>query len=98
MKLTATTTSTSLYDLIETQEPEALELIEAKVIKGWTFWNYWVEVCYLDAEVGFETVLEQAVSGECRTISSSLPTFAFNTTDLRNIQVVWGWDFIISIV
>jgi len=24
MKLTATTTSTSLYDLIETQEPEAL--------------------------------------------------------------------------
>ena len=98
MKLTSTTTSTSLYDLIEAQHPEVLKLIEAKVIKGWSFGNYWVEFCYNWSEIEFETIYDTAIAGEWRKITETLPTLAFNVTDLRNVKVIGAGSFIITIV
>ena len=46
MKLTSTTTSTSLYDLIKTADSTALSLIENKRIKNELNWGYWVEIVY----------------------------------------------------
>ena len=97
MKLTSTTTSTSLYALIEAQEPTALELIEKKRIKNELLWGYWVEIAYAWDTVNVETVLDEA-DWDSRPVSSDLPIFAFNCQDIRDVYVYWAWDFYLSIV
>ncbi|MBO7713675.1 MAG: hypothetical protein J6S85_08915 [Methanobrevibacter sp.] len=47
MKITSTTTSTSLFDLIEAQNSTALDLIENKRINRDRSGNYGVEIAYV---------------------------------------------------
>ena len=97
MKLTSTTTSTSLWDLIEAQEPTALDLIEKKRINRDRAWNYGVEIAYAWDEINVETILDEADS-DSRPVNSDLPIFAFNCADIHNIYIYWEWDFYLSIV
>lgn len=98
MKLTSTGTSTSIHDLIVAADPTAIEKIESKVIKGWNFGNYWVELQFISDVITIETILDDAVVWEWRTLDANTPLFAFNTDDLRNIKIIWSWDFYITIV
>lgn len=97
MKLTSTTTSTSLYDLIKTADSTALSLIENKRIKNELNWGYWVEIVYAWNEIHVETILDEA-STNSRPVNSTLPIFAFNCKDIHDIYVYWAWDFYLSIV
>lgn len=86
MKLTSTTTSTSLYDLIETQYPTALPLIEEKRIKNELMGGYGVEIAYAGDTINVETVLDEADT-DSRPVSSDLPIFAFNCKEIKDIYI-----------
>lgn len=97
MKLTSTTTSTSLYELIRTTNPQAIRLIEEKRIKNELNWGYWVEIVYAWSEINVETILNEA-SSNSRPVNSTLPIFAFNCKDIHDIYIYGSWDFYLSIV
>ena len=97
MKLTSTTTSTSLYALIEAQNPDALDLIESKRIKNEQQGAYGVEIAYAWDTINVETILDEADSNS-RPVSSDLPIFAFNCKEIKDIYIYWAWDFYLSIV
>ena len=102
MKLTATTQSTTLFDLLQnatTDEFKPLQLIEAKRIKNELEWCYGVEIVRWDWDIYVETIDTEA-STDSRPINSNTPIFAFNTMDLRYISVYAesSTDFYISIV
>ena len=97
MKITATTTSTSLFDLIQTADADALSLIEKKRINWDRAGNYWVEIAYTGADVYVETILNEATS-DSRPVTSDLPIFAFNCSDIKEVYIYWDWDFSLSIV
>ena len=96
MKLTATTTSTSLYDLIDATS-WAIAKIENKKIWNEKNWVYWVEIKRKEADIYVETILDTATT-DSRPVDEWTPVFAFNCQDLHNIYVYWEWDFYISIV
>lgn len=97
MKLTATTTSTSLYDLIETADPTAIERISKNTIWNELNWMYWVEIKRKEADVYVETILDTATT-DSRPVDEATPIFAFNCNNLQNIFIYWEWDFYVSIV
>ena len=97
MKLTATTTSTSLYDLIETADATAIAKIEAKKIWNELNGMFWIEIKRDSADVYVETILDEATANS-RPIDEDTPIFAFNCKDIHNIYIYWSWDFYISIV
>ena len=96
MKLTATTTSTSLYDLIDATS-WAIAKIEKKKIWNEKNWVYWVEIKRKEADIYVETILDTATT-DSRPVDEATPIFAFNCQDLHNIYVYGEWDFYISIV
>ena len=96
MRLTATTTSTSLLDLIKAYD----ETNSTNV-----FWNImtraginWIniEIMRDDADVYVETVLGEA-SSDSRPVDSTNNIFKFATNSLDNVFVYGSWEFIISI-
>ena len=99
MKLTATTTSTSLYDLIKTANADALKLIENKRIKNELNWSYWVELLRKEDDIYIETILDTATTNS-RPLNETAPIFAFNCMDLINIKIIAesNSDFYCSIV
>ena len=97
MKITSTTTSTSLFDLIEAQNSTALDLIENKRINRDRSGNYGVEIAYVWDDIYVETILDEATT-DSRPVSSDLPIFAFNCKDIHNVYVYGAWDFSLSIV
>lgn len=99
MKLTATTTSTSLYDLIKTANADALKLIENKRIKNELNWSYWVELLRKEDDIYIETILDTATTNS-RPLNETAPIFAFNCMDLTNIKIIAesNSDFYCSIV
>ena len=97
MKLTATTTSTSLYDLIETADSTAIERISKNTIWNELNWMYWVEIKRADADIYVETILDTADT-DSRPVDETTPIFAFNYNNLQNIFIYWEWDFYVSIV
>lgn len=97
MKITATTTSTSLKELIETADSDAMALIEKKRINRDRTGTYWVEIAYTGADVYVETILDEATS-DSRPVTSDLPIFAFNCQYINNVYIYWDWDFSLSIV
>ena len=97
MKITATTTSTSLFDLIQTADADALSLIEKKRIQNEMMGTYWVEISYIWDDVYVETILDTA-NTDSRPVSSDLPIFAFNCKDIKQVYIYGNWDFSLSIV
>lgn len=97
MKLTATTTSTSLYDLIETADPTAMARIEKNSILNEKNWMYWVEIKRKETDIYVETILWTADT-DSRPVDEATPIFAFNCQSLQNVFVYGEWDFYISIV
>lgn len=95
MKITSTTTSTSLYDLIETANPWYFENqnYSSKMKHG----NVWIEIAYIGDTVYVETMTDEATS-DSRPISADLPIFAFVCEDLKNVFVYGSWSFSCSIV
>lgn len=91
MKLTATTTSTSLWDLIKATDPTVIDKIKK------SRWNYGVEIAYIWNDVYVETIKNQA-SSDSRPVNSSLPLFAFNCANIQDIYIYWSGDFSCSIV
>lgn len=86
MKLTSTTTSTSLYDLIQAQQPTALQLIEDKRIKNELMGAYGVEIAHAGDTINVETILDEATA-DSRPVSSDLPIFAFNCKEIKDIYI-----------
>lgn len=97
MKLTSTTTSTSLFDLIEATDPTVLDLIEKKRINRDRSGNYGVEIAYTGDDIYVETILD-AADTDSRPVNSDLPIFAFNCKDIHDVYVYGAWDFSLSIV
>lgn len=97
MKLTATTTSTSLYDLIEAKDATLITKIEQKKIGNEKNGLYGVEIKRDSADVYVETILDEATT-DSRPVDEDTPIFAFNCQDIHNVYVYWNWDFYISIV
>lgn len=97
MLLTATTTSTSLYDLIETADSTAIAKIEKKKIWNELNGMYWVEIKRKTADINVETILNTADT-DSRPVDEATPIFAFNCNSLHDIYIYWDWDFYISIV
>lgn len=97
MKLTATTTSTSLYDLIQTASATAIARIEKNSILNEKNWMYWVEIKRKEADIYVETILDEATT-DSRPVDETTPIFAFNCQSLQNVFVYGEWDFYISIV
>lgn len=97
MKLTATTSSTSLFDLIQTANPTAIDLIEEKRIWNELNWQFGVEIKRDSADIYVETILDEATT-DSRPVDSDTPIFAFNCKDIHNVYIYWSWDFYISIV
>lgn len=91
MKLTATTTSTSLWDLIKTAYPDAIDTVKKKK------WNYWVEIAYTWNDVYVETILDEATS-DSRPVNATMPIFAFNVSNIQDVYIYGSWDFSCSIV
>ena len=91
MKLTATTTSTSLWDLIESKDPTAIETVKKHNL------NYGVEIAYTWNDVYVETILDEATS-DGRPVTADLPIFAFVCEDLKNVFLYGSWSFSCSIV
>lgn len=96
MRLTATTTSTSLQDLIKAYD-------EANSTN--VFWNImtraginWIKVEIMrdNTDVYVETVLDEA-SSDSRPVDSTNNIFKFTTNSLDNVFVYGSWEFIISI-
>lgn len=100
MKLTATTTSTSLKDLIATADPTALSLIEKKRIQNELMWAYGVEIMRDSGDIYVETILDEARTIDWRPVNTTAPIFAFNCMELANIYVIASadTDFYISIL
>lgn len=96
MKLTATTTSTSLYDLIDATD-WAIARIEKNRIGNELNWMYGVEIKRAEADIYVETILDEADT-DSRPVDESTPIFAFNCQSLQNIFIYWEWDFYVSIV
>ena len=99
MKLTATTTSTSLYDLIKTADSTAMSKIESKRIQNELNWAYWVELLRDEDDIYIETILDTATT-DSRPLNETAPIFAFNCSDLNNIKIIAesNSDFYCSIV
>lgn len=99
MKLTATTTSTSLEELLETAEPGVLEIIESKRIQNEKIWNFRVEIMFAwgeNDELNVELILNTA-DGDSRPVNASNPVFAFECMHLRDVQIYGSSDFYVSI-
>ena len=96
MRLTATTTSTSLEALIkaydESNSTNVFWSIMARAGMNWLN----IEIMRDDADVYVETVLDEADS-DSRPVDSSNNTFKFTANSLANIFVYGSWEFIISI-
>lgn len=97
MKLTATTTSTSLFDLIETANSDAIALIEKKRIWNELNWQFGVEIRKDSDDIYVETILDEATT-DSRPVDDTTPIFAFNCADIHNVYIYWSGDFYISIV
>ena len=91
MKLTATTTSTSLWDLIKTADQDAINAVKKHNL------NYGVEIAYTWNDVYVETILDEATS-DSRPVNSTLPVFAFNCLDIQKVYIYGSGDFSCSIV
>lgn len=96
MKLTATTTSTSLFDLVNSVE-WAIEKIEQKKIWNELNGMFGVEIKRIDADIYVETILDEATENS-RPVDSDTPIFAFNCKDIHNVYIYGEWDFYVSIV
>ena len=96
MRLTATSTSTSLQALIkaydETNSTNVFWNIMARAGINWIN----IEIMRDDADVYIETVLDEADS-DSRPVDSTNNTFKFTTNSLDNVFVYGSWEFIISI-
>lgn len=96
MRLTATSTSTSLQALIkaydETNSTNVLEWLSARA----GIWGFNVEIMRDDKDVYVETVLSEADS-DSRPVDSTNNIFKFTTNSLDNVFVYGSWEFIISI-
>ena len=96
MRLTATSTSTSLQALIkaydETNSTNVFWNIMARAGINWIN----IEIMRDDADVYVETVLDEADS-DSRPVDSTNNIFKFNTNSLDNVFIYGSWEFIISI-
>ena len=91
MKLTATTTSTSLWDLIKTADQDAINAVKKHNL------NYGVEIAFTWNDVYVETILDEATS-DSRPVNATLPVFAFNCLDIQKVYIYGSGDFSCSIV
>ena len=97
MLLTATTTSTSLFDLIETTDSTAIEKIEKKRIWNELNWMFGVEIKRASDDIYVETILDEATT-DSRPVDEDTPIFAFNCKDIHDVYIYGDGDFYISIV
>ena len=98
MKLTATTTSTSLKDLVLAYDKaNNTEVLKSIYAREWTSLGFWIEIMKDSADIYVETVLDEA-SADSRPVNDTAPIFAFNIDNLDKVYIYWNWDFFLSIV
>lgn len=98
MKLTATTTSTSLQDLIKAyDETNSTEVLKNVFERQWTNLWFGIEIMKDSADIYVETVLDEATANS-RPVNDTAPIFAFNIDNLDKVYIYWNWDFFLSIV
>ena len=98
MKLTATTTSTSLQDLIKAyDETNSTEVLKNVFERQWTTLWFGIEIMKDSADIYVETVLDEA-SADSRPVNDTAPIFAFNIDSLDKVFIYGSWDFFLSIV
>lgn len=98
MKLTATTTSTSLQDLIKAyDETNSTNVLESVLKRQWTNLWFWIEIMRDSADIYVETVLPEA-SANSRPVTETTPIFAFNIDSLEKVFIYGNWTFFLSIV
>ena len=98
MKLTATTTSTSLQDLIRAyDETNSTEVLKTIYARDWTSLWFGIEIMKDSADIYVETVLDEA-STDSRPVNDTAPIFAFNIDSLDKVFIYGSWDFFLSIV
>lgn len=98
MKLTATTTSTSLLDLIKAYDATNSTTVAKDIYdKQWTNMGFWIEIMRDSSDVNVETILNEA-SANSRPVNETAPVFAFNIDDLKKVFIYGNWTFFVSIV
>lgn len=98
MKLTATTTSTSLKDLVLAYDKaNNRDVLNSIYAREWTSLWFWVEIMKDSADIYVETVLDEA-SADSRPVNDTAPIFAFNIDSLDKVFIYGSWDFFLSIV
>lgn len=98
MKLTATTTSTSLQDLIKAyDETNSTDAFNTVMKRQWTNEWFGIEIMKDSSDVYVETILDEA-STDSRPVNDTAPVFAFNIDSLDKVFIYWSGDFFLSIV
>lgn len=87
MKLTATTTSTSLQDLIKAYDAaNGTDVLNSIHSREWTSLGFGVEIMRDSADIYVETVLLEA-SANSRPVTETTPIFAFNIDALDKVFI-----------
>lgn len=98
MKLTATTTSTSLEDLIKAYDKtNSTNVYDVIMKRQWTNEWFGIEIMKDSTDVNVETILDEA-SANSRPVNDTAPVFAFNIDSLDKVFVYGNWTFFVSIV
>ena len=96
MRLTATTTSTSLEALIKAYDETNTSNVFGNLLAraGINWFN--IEIMRDDADIYVETVINEA-SSDSRPVDSTNNIFKFTANSLDKVFVYGSWEFIISI-
>ena len=87
MQLTATTTSTSLQDLIKAYDAtNGTDVLNSIYSRNWTSQGFGVEILRDAADIYVETVLLEA-SADSRPVTEATPIFAFNIDALDKVFI-----------
>lgn len=98
MKLTATTTSTSLQDLIKAYDTaNSTNVLQSIFDNERSHLWFGIEIMKDSADIYVETVLDEATA-DSRPVNDTAPIFAFNIDNLDKVYIYWNWDFFLSIV
>lgn len=98
MKLTATTTSTSLQDLIKAYDKANNTTVFDDIMKRqWTNLWFGIEIMKDSTDINVETILDTA-SANSRPVNDTAPVFAFNIDSLEKVFIYGNWTFFVSIV
>lgn len=98
MKLTATTTSTSLQDLIKAYDKANSTTVFDDIMKRqWTNLWFGIEIMKDSTDINVETILDTA-SANSRPVNDTAPVFAFNIDSLEKVFIYGNWTFFVSIV